>query len=376
MDRRKVLAIVGTRPEAIKMAPVILALREEPWADVHVVATAQHREMLDQMLDFFGIAPDSDLGMMRPGQSLATLTARMLEALDALLVHHSPDLVLAQGDTTTVLAAGLASHYRGVCFGHIEAGLRTADLRNPFPEEANRRLVGQIADWHFAPTAAARENLIAAGVSPSAVAVTGNTVIDALSLAAGRANGFGKELANGQRMVLITTHRRESFGAPLGRILDALLELSATHPEVAFVFPLHPNPNVSGLARRRLMGIPNLFLTAPLDYGSFVAAMKRAHVILTDSGGVQEEAPALGTPVLVLRDATERPEAVACGAARLVGTQSRTIVRETTRLLTDATAWRDMARGGSPYGDGHAARRIVEFLRRALAPGPAIAEPA
>ena len=361
--KRKLLAIIGTRPEAIKMAPVVLALREEPWADVRVVVTAQHRQMLDQIMDFFGIMPDIDLDVMRPDQTLTDLTARLLVSLGEMLDSECPDAVLAQGDTTTVMVTALASYYRQVPFGHVEAGLRTGDLYYPYPEEGNRVIAGCLARWHFAPTKAARQNLLRTGVPDSAIHVTGNTVIDALLMTAGKNPALGLTLAPHERLVLVTAHRRENFGAPFRGICRALRRLAERNPDTLFLYPVHPNPNVKDVAHDTLDDCANIHLCPPLDYAPFVAAMKRAYLIITDSGGVQEEAPALGKPVLVLRNETERPEAVDLGVVRLIGTDEERVVAEAQRLLDDPQAWRSMARGVSPYGDGQAASRIVEHLR-------------
>ena len=364
---KTVLAVVGTRPEAIKMAPVIQALARTQWARVRVLATAQHRQMLDQVLEVFGIVPDVDLDIMRPDQSLPELTARLLGRLDAVLAAEAPDAVLVQGDTTTVMTAALAAFYRRIPFGHVEAGLRTGDLANPFPEEMNRVVAGRLARWHFAPTARARANLLAEGLRGEDVHVTGNTVIDALLEVAGRDLELPIPIPAERRLVLVTAHRRENFGAPFREVLAAVRELAERHPDVHVLYPVHPNPNVEGPAYELLAGHPRITLVAPLDYLPFVAAMKRAYLVLTDSGGVQEEAPALGKPVLVMRRETERPEAVEQGVVRLVGPDRAAIVREAGRLLTDPEAYRAMARGVSPYGDGHAAARIVAVLERDLA---------
>lgn len=361
--RTKILAVVGTRPEAIKMAPVILGLAREPWAEVRVLATAQHRQMLDQVLTFFGIVPDVDLDLMRPQQGLADLTARLLSEGDRVLQAEAPDAVLVQGDTTTVMAMTLACFYRRVPVGHVEAGLRTWDIDRPFPEEANRVITGRLTRWHFAPTEQSRQNLLREGVADSAICVTGNTVIDALLMTAARDLAIGIDLPSDRRLVLITAHRRENFGAPFAEICRALARLADDNPAVHFLYPVHPNPNVKGVAYETLAGRANVTLCEPLDYAPFVAAMQRAHLIISDSGGVQEEAPALGKPVLVLRDETERPEAVAHGVVSLVGADYDRIVTEAQRLLDDEAAYAAMARGISPYGDGQASARIAAVLR-------------
>lgn len=348
------------------MAPVILALKKECWAEVRVLATAQHRNMLDQVLNLFEIEPDIDLDIMRPNQTLAMLTGRLLLKLDGVLQAEKPGLVLVQGDTTTVMTVALTCFYHRVPVGHVEAGLRTWDLQNPFPEEANRVIAGKFARWHFAPTEGSRQNLLKEGVSDSVIAVTGNTVIDALLMTAARDLYLGIDLDPHKRLVLVTSHRRENFGEPFRHICRALRTLAEKNSDVQFLYPVHPNPNVKDVAHEFLSGLTNFILCEPLDYAPFIAAMKRAYIILTDSGGVQEEAPALGKPVLVLRDETERPEAVAMGVVKLVGPNYERIVYETQKLLDDEVAYSAMARGVSPYGDGKAAERIVEILRRDL----------
>lgn len=365
--RRRVMVVIGTRPEAIKMAPVVLALRGEAWADVRVLATAQHRQMLDQVLDAFGIEPDIDLDIMQPGQTLTALTARLLTRIDAVLEAERPDLVLVQGDTTTVMSMALACFYHRIPVGHVEAGLRTGDIDNPFPEEMNRIVAGRLARWHFAPTATSRDNLLREGFDPASIHVTGNTVIDALRQVAGRDLDLGVEIDPRKRLVLVTAHRRENFGDPFRSVCRAIRHLADTHADTTFLYPVHPNPNVREVAHELLGEHERITLCQPLDYLPFVAAMKRAHLILTDSGGVQEEAPALGKPVLVLRHETERPEAVEAGVVKLVGTDYDAVVAETGRLLRDEHAWRAMARGVSPYGDGLAAARITTVLRDQLA---------
>ncbi len=364
----KIVVIIGTRPEAIKMAPVVRMLENHPEAfAVHTCATAQHREMLDQVVAHFGIRIAHDLDIMTPGQSLARVTARAVEGVQAFLDRIGPDWVLVQGDTTTTFAAALAAFYGRVPVGHVEAGLRTGDPHSPYPEEMNRRLTGALATLHFAPTPAGRDNLLRENVRREDIRVTGNTAIDALQmvLSQPRPAALPRLFPADRRGILVTAHRRESFGAGLRSICAALRRLAA-RPDVHFVYPLHPNPNVREVAIDALSGLTNVTLTEPLDYRSFVWAMAESTLILTDSGGIQEEAPSLGKPVLVLRDCTERPEAIAAGVARLVGTDEACIVRETERLLDDEAAYAAMARAVNPYGDGHAAARIgAELLRRA-----------
>ena len=363
MDNKKVMCVVGTRPEAIKMAPVILALMKQLDLNVRVLATAQHRHLLDQVMTVFDIVPDIDLNIMRPNQDLTTLTARLLLDLDDVLLAEKPDAVLAQGDTTTVMSVALACFYHKIPFGHVEAGLRTWDMQNPFPEEMNRVIAGRLAKWHFAPTESSRQNLLREGVADADIVVTGNTVIDALLSVADRAVELPVELDSTKRLILVTAHRRENFGEPFERVCRALLALLDRNPGVQVLYSVHPNPNVRDTAHRFLGSHPRVVLCDPLDYLPFVAAMKRAYLILSDSGGVQEEAPALGKPVLVLRHETERPEAVEEGVVKLVGTDFDAIVSEAQRLLDDEIAYRAMARGVSPYGDGHAAGRIVKVIR-------------
>lgn len=360
----KIICAIGTRPEAIKMAPVVLALQKESWADVRVLATAQHRDLLDQVLDFFDIAPDIDLDIMRPNQALTKLTARLLEKMDEVLISEKPDAVLVQGDTTTVMSITLACFYHGIPVGHVEAGLRTWDMQNPFPEEANRVIAGKLARWHFAPTEGSKANLLREGVREQDITVTGNTVIDALLMTADKEVPIGVELDPEKRLVLITSHRRENFGEPFLNICKALKTLSENNPDVQFLYPVHPNPNVKDIAHKMLGQQQNIYLCEPLDYAPFVSAMKRSYLIISDSGGVQEEAPALGKPVLVLRDETERPEAVEQGVVKLVGPNYERIVSEAQRLLDDEEVYREMARGISPYGDGLAAKRIVDILEK------------
>ncbi len=370
MRARPIVACVfGTRPEAIKMAPVVAALRREPRVRTRVIVTAQHRDMLDDVLRVFRIRPDLDLDIMRPAQSLTDVTVRGFQGLERAFQRLRPDLVLVHGDTTTTLVAGLSAFYQRIPVGHVEAGLRTYDYDHPFPEEMNRRLADALATLHFAPTATSRRALLAERIPPKSVFVTGNTVIDALLTVAGRphafsaAGGVGRALkaARGRRIILVTAHRRESWGAPFAGICRALARI-ASRGDAAVIYPVHPNPNVRRPARAILGRARNVHLLPPLDYPDLVHLMKRAHLVLTDSGGLQEEAPSLGKPVLVMREVTERPEAVRAGTARVVGTREDRIVRETARLLDDDRAWRAMAERVNPYGDGRAAARTVQVI--------------
>lgn len=361
---QRVLFVFGTRPEAIKLAPVIRRLRE--WTDrfeTRVAVTAQHRALLDQVLDIFAIQPDHDLNLMQPGQTLAGLTARTIAALEPVLARERPDWVAVHGDTSTALCGALAAFYAGVRVAHVEAGLRTGDLQSPFPEEMNRVVVGRLSTLHFAPTALAARNLHTEGIAETTIEVTGNTGIDAVlevrnSLASGALVVTGlPALDASKRLIVVTGHRRESFGDGFERICQALARL-ADRPDVEVVYAVHPNPNVTGPVHRILGSRPNVHLIEPLDYVSFVELMRRSHILLTDSGGIQEEAPSLGKPVLVMRERTERPEAVEAGTARLVGTDPDRIVRECTLLLDSATDYENRARLHNPYGDGHASERI------------------
>lgn len=366
----RVLSIFGTRPEAIKVAPVIDKLRSMPGVVSRVCVTGQHREMLDQVLDLFGIVPDYDLNLMQENQSLLRLSAAVLTSLEPILASVRPDWVLVQGDTTSAALAALAAFYAHVKVGHIEAGLRSHDKWRPFPEEINRRVAGVVADLHFAPTEAARRNLLCEGIPEAQVMVTGNTVIDALHsvqalpwdpYSLGEA---GREiLAPGARIILVTAHRRENFGSPLARVCVALRKLAERYGDsIRLFYPVHRNPKVWEPVHQLLGGIPNIILSDPLEYLSLVHLMKRSYAVLTDSGGIQEEAPALGVPALVLREVTERPEAVASGNVRLVGTDPDRIVSEVVRLLDNPTEHGRMAHAVNPYGDGHAAERITRAL--------------
>ena len=364
--RRTILCVIGTRPEAIKMAPVILALQRANWARCRVVLSGQHRDLVRPILDLFEIDPDLDLDVMRPNQPLPELTARMMTALSRAMADERPDFVLAQGDTTTVMVSALVSFYSRVPFGHVEAGLRTNRLDSPFPEEGNRVVAGHLGSVHFAPTRSARANLVREGIRPDTIHVTGNTVIDALKLIADRDDAEPFVGLPGPRRILITAHRRESLGLPLLRICKAVRILHERHPDVEFLWPVHPNPAIRPVVQGELGRLERIKICEPLSYEQMVSAMRGSTLILTDSGGIQEEAPALGKPVLVLRSESERPEAISAGVARLVGTETRRIVAETSRLLNDDACYRAMGRGASPYGDGRAAARIVAIVAKRL----------
>jgi UDP-N-acetylglucosamine 2-epimerase (non-hydrolysing) len=368
---KRVMLVFGTRPEAIKMAPVVRALEESPDHEPIVAVTAQHREMLDQVLDLFGVTPDHDLDLITPRQGLAALTSRALDGLAPLIEQERPDVVLVQGDTTTTLVGALAAFYAGVPVGHLEAGLRTDDPNNPFPEEMNRRLTTQLSSLHLPATPLAAENLAREGVAPADVVVTGNTVIDALLWAVDQDRPVTDPLLSRAEthagpVVLVTTHRRESWGAPMHRIGLAVAELARRFPDALFVLPAHRNPAVREVLLPTVEGLGNVAVGEPVDYWSFSRLMRRSTLLLSDSGGVQEEGPSLGKPVLVLRDNTERPEAVRSGAARLVGTATERVVAAVETLLTDRAAYAAMARATNPYGDGRAAERTVRAVDRFL----------
>ena len=363
---RRVMLVFGTRPEAIKMAPVALALQSSAMKPI-VAVTAQHREMLDQVLDTFAIAPDVDLDIISPDQSLTEVSVRVLQRLEPVFASLHPDLVVVQGDTTTTVMGALAAFYARIPVVHMEAGLRTGDPSAPYPEEINRRLTTQIAELHLAPTHVARANLLREGVPAARVVVTGNTVIDALHVAVARHLPFADPVLDaversGQRVVLVTAHRRESWGSGMLAIGRALAEIVRTEPDVVIVFPIHRNPRVRQAIVPQLAGLDRVVLTEPMAYGPFARLLARADLVLTDSGGIQEEAPSLGKPVLVMRDRTERPEAVMAGTVRLVGTRSRDIVVAVRRLLHDEVQWAAMARAVNPYGDGRAAERTVAAI--------------
>jgi len=367
----KVLTVFGTRPEAIKMAPVVRTLSGAADIEARVCVTAQHRQMLDQVLNLFGITPDYDLDLMKPGQDLSDITANVLLGLRTVLTDFRPDMVLVHGDTATTLSAALAAYYQRIPVGHVEAGLRTGDIFSPWPEEVNRKVAGAISRLHFAPTSRSQQNLLAENVEAERIQVTGNTVIDALQEVVKRieetpeldsafADRF--KLDAEKRLILVTGHRRESFGGGFERICEALAQI-AKRPDVEIVYPVHLNPNVKGPVERLLSGLSNVHLIDPQDYLPFVYLMNRASIILTDSGGIQEEAPSLGKPVLVMRDTTERPEALEAGTVRLVGTDVSLIVESVTRLLDDRGAYEEMSFAHNPYGDGKASGRIIDAIR-------------
>jgi UDP-N-acetylglucosamine 2-epimerase (non-hydrolysing) len=376
--KKKIMMVFGTRPEAIKMAPLYHALKAQPDVfDTVLCVTAQHRQMLDQVLMVFDMTPDIDLNLMTPGQDLFDVTTAVLKGMRDVLKAHQPDALLVHGDTTTTLAAAMAGFYFGVPVGHVEAGLRTYDLQAPFPEELNRQVASKLSKWHFAPTEFSQGNLLAERIPQSSITVTGNTVIDALFWVLGRINTdaarrqglevfLNEQLGfdwQSQRFVLMTGHRRENFGDGFLQICNALKELAARYPAVRFVYPVHLNPNVQQPVKSILADVPNVHLIAPLDYEPFVYLLKHSHIVLTDSGGIQEEAPSLGKPVLVMRDVTERPEAVAAGTVRLVGADRGRIVANVAELLENDASYAAMARAHNPYGDGNACARIVSILQ-------------
>jgi UDP-N-acetylglucosamine 2-epimerase (non-hydrolysing) len=373
----KVLLIFGTRPEAIKMAPVIKTLEKEKLIESKICVTAQHREMLDQVLDFFEIRPDYDLNIMKKNQDLYDVTSNVLFGLKEILNDFKPDVVLVHGDTTTTFAASLAAFYQKIKIGHVEAGLRTYNLYSPWPEEANRELTGILANYHFAPTKSAKENLIKEGKNPENIIVTGNTVIDALFLALKKIekneklknniiNNIKKQyplIIKNKKIILVTGHRRENFGEGFLNICEALKEIAINNPEIDIVYPVHLNPNVQKPVKEILSDIRNVYLIEPLNYPEFVYLMKQSYFIITDSGGIQEEAPSLGKPVLVMRDTTERPEAVTAETVKLVGTDKEKIIKEAQKLIDNKKEYEKMSKAHNPYGDGRATARIVNFLK-------------
>lgn len=374
----KVLSVFGTRPEAIKMAPLVKALEADSFFESKVAVTAQHREMLDQVLELFEITPDFDLNLMKPGQDLYDITSKVLLGLREVFAEFKPDLVLVHGDTATTFAATLAAFYQQIPVGHVEAGLRTGDMYSPWPEEANRVLTGRLAHWHFSPTERNKDALLDEKVSAEYITVTGNTVVDALQLVVQKiaessalrtritdtlkAAGLAIDVAE-QRYVLVTGHRRENFGEGFENICSALRDLAVANPEAHFIYPVHLNPNVQEPVKRLLGEVSNVHLIQPLGYEPFVYLMQHAYLVLTDSGGVQEEAPGLGKPVLVMRDTTERPEAVEAGTVRLLGTDANLIRDAVQELLDDKVLYQKMSQAHNPYGDGHACKRILEFLK-------------
>lgn len=374
----KVLSVFGTRPEAIKMAPLVKALAADTFFEAKVAVTAQHREMLDQVLELFEITPDYDLNLMKPGQDLYDITSKVLLGLREVFAEFKPDLVLVHGDTATTFAASLAAFYQQIPVGHVEAGLRTGNLYSPWPEEANRLLTGRLAHWHFCPTERNQKALIAEKIFPERIIVTGNTVIDALQLVLQKIQespelqqkiqtaleyaGLSAGVTD-KRYILVTGHRRENFGEGFKDICSALNKLAGDNPETHFIYPVHLNPNVQAPVKHLLDGLDNVHLIEPLGYEPFVYLMQHAYLVLTDSGGVQEEAPGLGKPVLVMRDTTERPEAIEAGTVRLVGTDVGLITSEVQRLLDNESVYKQMSRAHNPYGDGQASKRILEHLK-------------
>lgn len=368
MKKIKLMTVFGTRPEAIKMCPLVLEMQKYPdFIEPIVAVTAQHREMLDQVLQLFAIKPDYDLNIMTAGQTLYDVTGRALAGLKDVLAEAQPDMVLVHGDTTTTFVGALASFYAQIPVGHVEAGLRTGNKFSPYPEEMNRKLTGAIADIHFAPTSTSKNNLLKENIDPAAIVVTGNTVIDALQTTVKADyrftdSGLQKALAGGNRLILVTTHRRENLGEPMRHVYQALRKVLENHPDVEAIFPVHKNPKVREIVDEELGKLVQVHLIEPLDYEPFANLMAKVDIVLTDSGGIQEEAPALGKPVLVLRDTTERPEAVDAGTVKLVGTAYDDVLRETSLLLDDSKYYQSMAEAANPYGDGRACERIIRKI--------------
>ena len=373
---KKVLLVFGTRPEAIKVAPLVKAFENEPTIESKVCVTAQHREMLDQVLEMFDIKPDYDLNIMKPGQDLFDVTSNVLLGLKDVLNDFSPDVVLVHGDTTTTSSASLASFYNKIKVGHVEAGLRTGDMYSPWPEEANRQITGVLANYHFAPTTTSADNLLKENKNPKNIVITGNTVIDALFLALDKIEKNDElkskiiesinsqyELKDDKKIILVTGHRRENFGDGFINICEALKTIALNNPDIDIVYPVHLNPNVQKPVKEILSNTSNVYLINPLQYEQFIYMMNKSYFIITDSGGVQEEAPSLGKPVLVMRDTTERPEAVEAGTVKLVGTNKESIINEAQKLLDDENEYNTMSKAHNPYGDGKACERIVEFIK-------------
>ncbi|CAH8191698.1 non-hydrolyzing UDP-N-acetylglucosamine 2-epimerase [Vibrio aestuarianus] len=369
---KKILIAFGTRPEAIKMAPLVHQLKQDERFETKVCVTGQHREMLDQVLDLFEITPDFDLNIMEPGQTLTTVTTKILVGMEGVLKDFQPDVVLVHGDTATTFATSLASYYQQIAVGHVEAGLRTGNIYSPWPEEANRKLTGSLTQYHFAPTETSKQNLLDENYTDENIHITGNTVIDALFMIRNKIHSEADlkatlehhfpMLDKEKKLILVTGHRRESFGDGFERICEALLTTAKKHPDSQILYPVHLNPNVQEPVNRLLRGVDNIFLIEPQQYLPFVYLMDRAHIILTDSGGIQEEAPSLGKPVLVMRDTTERPEAVSAGTVKLVGTNTQLICDELSKLLLDQDAYQLMSQAHNPYGDGQACQRIADVL--------------
>ncbi len=367
----KVAVIIGTRPEAVKMAPIIWQLKKQAWAETQVIISAQHRELLDEMLSTFAIQPDVDLSVMQANQSLSALTARLCEKFDRLFSERKYDVVLTQGDTTTTFVCGLICFYHRIKFGHIEAGLRSYDLYQPFPEELNRVLASRMASWHFAPTLQEKKNLVKENIAADSIFITGNTVIDTLKIMAAKTTIDYQNKYPGKKIIIVTAHRRENFGEPLKNICESLLKLVRQFKDIVIIYPVHPNPNVNQTVYSLLSNQERVELLSPLNYSEFVNWLKAAYFILTDSGGIQEEAPALAKPVLVLRNTTERPEIIKLGLGKLVGTDCNEIVKTASLLLKDPVFYQSMAKGISPYGDGHAAEKIVKTIQQSFLPDQA-----
>ena len=379
MNKKKIMLVFGTRPEAIKMAPLIHAIKAEPESfKLKVCVTSQHREMLDQVLDIFNIKPDIDLNLMTKNQNLSNLTSLILNKMQTVFTKHQPNIVLVHGDTTTTLATSMAAFYESIPVGHVEAGLRTYNLNAPFPEEFNRQITSKITKWHFAPTKISKKNLLSDGIDKSSITITGNTVIDALNWILTRIDNDKNRQQNlnnilnavlsfnwkNENFVLVTAHRRENFGDGFFEICSAVKELALKYPKIHFVYPVHLNPNVSRIVYRLLKGIKNIHLIKPLEYESFIYLLKHSYLVLTDSGGIQEEAPSLGKPVLVMRETTERPEAIEAGTVEIVGSNKKKIVKRVSRLLNNKKHYQKMSRAHNPYGDGLACKRIVDVLQK------------
>lgn len=374
---KKIMTVYGTRPEAIKVAPIIKALEAHPRFTSIAVITGQHREMLDQVNQLFGITPEVDLDIMEPNQTLNSIVAKVIEGTDAAYQAYQPDAVIVQGDTSTVMGAAIAAFNRGIPVIHLEAGLRSGNIHSPFPEEANRKLTSQITSLHLAPTVEAKHNLLKENIAEGTIAVTGNTVIDALFETLSQEVTFSDPALAGvidekRPIVLVTTHRRENWGEPMEYIGSAVAELAKLYPDYTFVLPLHRNPQVRATVLPHVIGAANILVTEPLDYAEFTHLIKASHIVLSDSGGVQEEAPSLGKPVLVLRENTERPEAVTAGTVKLIGTDQHRIVHEVSRLIDDPTHYESMAQAMNPYGDGHAAERAIAALECLFGLGPSL----